>query len=69
MQERFDGLRERYHSCHLFSVAVHLDNDDTACWDISELYKVVIALDYTFEGDEKRGIFLDFQIRSEEIGK
>jgi len=60
LQQRFEGLQERYPSRNLVPFAVRVDNDDVACWDECEPNKVVIVHDYASEGYEKRGEFADF---------
>lgn len=54
------GLRERYAARQLVPFARRQDNDDLACWDLTQPPTVVIIHDFASPGWEERRRFQDF---------
>jgi len=62
---RFAGLKQRYPNLELIPFARRLDDDDVACFDISEkrsVPKVRIIHDFASSGWEERGSFENFDM-------
>jgi hypothetical protein len=53
LRDRFRGLRERYPDNLVVPFATRQDNDDVACWDVTQ-GKIVIVHDYAAPGWERR---------------
>ncbi len=60
LRQRHLGIRERYPDRSLVPFAVRQDNDDVACWDLSQGDRVVVIHDYASPGDELVCEFSDF---------
>ncbi|MGA0559042.1 hypothetical protein ACO2Q8_20460 [Larkinella sp. VNQ87] len=60
LEIKYNGLKERYPNLSLVPFARRFDNDDVACWEKSQLGKVIIIHDYASEGWEIRQIYDDF---------
>ena len=59
--KRLAGLRERYPERYLVPFARRDDNDDIACFDISEPEKVQIIHDFASSGNEQRRTYDDLR--------
>ncbi|HET6293163.1 MAG TPA: hypothetical protein VFG33_07310 [Kribbella sp.] len=60
LNERYRGLQERYQARELVPFARRQDNDDVACWDVSEGSKVLIIHDFADLGWELRQVLPSF---------
>lgn len=57
--KRLEGLRKRYPERYLVPFARRDDNDDIACFDLSEPEKVQIIHDFASSGYEQRRTYKD----------
>lgn len=60
LRQRASGLKLRYPTRALVPFASRQDNDDLACWDLSEPGRVVIVHDFARPGWEAQGEWPDF---------